>query len=189
MAKLQQGPDETDVARKFLETGHTFKMRTPDEAFKKFHREWKRFEKAEDNQEGLAQQVDGAINAAIAAWHLTDWVWKFHRAKLTKTYKVDSVSKFQAAIKAECPDLAVCDIIANAAKHGGKADDKPDRPELISVLHAEDDDSGFEARQEKGEKRWRLELKVKGKSVDPVSLFSRVFLFWFQFLQKQHELH
>jgi hypothetical protein len=178
-------PDQTDEARNFLEAGHTFTLLMPDDAFRKLHREWKRFEKAEKTQSDIHEQVDGVINTATAAWHMADWVWRFYKPTIQKTYRIEKFQDFQAKLKAECIDLKICDIIANAAKHGGVAFKTGDRPELMSIIHAEDANGTLDARAKNdGGKLWSLELRVDDRVVDLSTSFSRVFMYWFDFLKR-----
>ncbi len=119
-----------------LESGHVFRMRSAHDIFRKLYREKQRFETAELNGEGLADQVDAAINFAIAAWHMTDWVWGQQERALRKYFDVNNKRGFQNEMRRQCSDLAVCDAIASAAKHGGTAHKREGRPEIETILVA-----------------------------------------------------
>ncbi len=170
-----------------LEAGHAFKMRLVDDIFRKLGNEKRRFEAAEFNGEGRADQVDAAINFAITAWHLTDWVWGQRKDTLREVYSVNNLTDFQNVMRRECPDLAVCDVIANAAKHGGAAYKMKDRPDVETILVADpvaNDAAGVELLAVQTDHQWSLEIEVDGKRKDPLALFNRVFLFWHKFIQK-----
>lgn len=169
-----------------LEAGHAFKMRLVDDIFRKMRNEMRRFEEAEFNGKGRADQVDAAINFAITAWHVSDWVWGQHKNALREYYRVNKKWKFQDKIRRECSDLAVCDVIANAAKHGGVADEKEGRPDVETILVARPVASaaGVELVAVQTDLQWSLEIEVDGKRKDPLELFNRVFSFWHKFIQK-----
>ncbi len=88
-----------------LESGHAFKMRLVDDIFRKLRNEKRRFEEAEFNGEGRADQVDAAINFAITAWHVTDWVWGQRKDTLREVYRVNNLTEFQNEMRRECSDL------------------------------------------------------------------------------------
>jgi len=172
---------------KRLESGHVFKMRSVHDIFRKLRNEKRRFEKAESNGEGRADQVDAAINFAITAWHVTDWVWGQHEHALREYFDVNEKWEFQDKIRRKCSDLAVCDVIANAAKHGGAAYKKMGRPDVETILVAHpvaNDAAGVELVAVQTDLQWSLEIEVDGKRNDPLELFNRVFLFWHKFIQK-----
>ncbi len=170
-----------------LKSGHVFRMRSVHDIFRKLGNEKRRFEKAEWKGEGRADQMDAAINFAITAWHVTDWVWGQHEHALSEYFGVKTLTKFQNEMRRECSDLAVCDVIANAAKHGGAAHEKMGRPdvETILVAHpASNDAAGVELVAVQTDLQWSLEIEVDGKRKDPLELFNRVFSFWHKFIQK-----
>lgn len=90
-------------------------------------------------------------------------------------------------MRRQYPDLAVRDVIANAAKHGGTAHKKEDRPEIETVLIADpvaEGATGVELYAVVEDPEWSLKIKVNGKPTDPLPLFNRVFLFWHKFVQQ-----
>ncbi len=177
----------TGKKEKRLESGHVFRVWSVQEIFKKLHREKHRFEKAELNGEGRADQVDAAINFAITAWHVTDWVWGQRKDTLREVYRVNNLTEFQNKMRRECSDLAVCDVIANAAKHGGAAHEKMGRPDVETILVAHpvaNDAAGVELVAVQTDLRWSLGIEVDGNHKDPLELFNRVFCFWHKFIQK-----
>ena len=170
-----------------LESGHVFRMRSVHEIFAKLHREKRRFEKAGSNNEGRKDQVDAAVNFAITAWHMIDWVWHRREHELREYFGVSSLREFQDEMRRQCPDLAVCDVIANALKHGGTAHTREDRPEIETVLIAEpvaEGAAGVELDAEVADPKWSLNIRVNGRTEDPHAVFYRVFGFWHKFIQR-----
>ena len=173
--------------RTSLESGHVFRMRSVHDIFRKLGREKQRFEKAELNRESRADQVDAAINFSITAWHLTDWVWGQQEHTLREYFDVNDFNGFQNEMRRLCTDLAVCDVIANAAKHGGTAHKREDRPEIDTILVADsvnEGAAGVELFAASAHRQWSLEIEVDGARRDPHALFNRVFRFWHGFIQQ-----
>jgi hypothetical protein len=70
--------------------------------------------------------VDHGLNAAMTAWHLTDWTWKEIknsprlRSLTTRAgTPIRELKQFQEFVKRDCPDLAYCEGIAVSTKHFG----------------------------------------------------------------------
>jgi hypothetical protein len=175
--------------------GHVFRVRSTHDIFRKLYREKQRFENATSNEQGLADQVDAALNFALTAWHITDWVWVRRRDELREYFGVGTLGEFQNEIRRRCPGLAVCDVIANAAKHGGAANEREDRPEIETVLVAHpvaEGEAGVEFLVVPAHRRWSwlphrrwsLKIKVDGTPEDPVALLNKTFLFWHKFIQQ-----
>src|SRR6516225_361432 len=68
--------------------------------------------------------VDHGLNAAMTAWHLTDWVWKeiqgsTRRPTLTARAgaPIRELKQFQELVKRNCAELAYCEDIAISTKH------------------------------------------------------------------------
>ena len=68
--------------------------------------------------------VDNGLNAAMTAWHLTDWVWKeiqgsTRRPTLTARAgaPIRELKQFQELVQRNCAELAVCEGIAISTKH------------------------------------------------------------------------
>jgi hypothetical protein len=118
---------------------------------------------------------------------MTDWVWVQHEDKLREHFHVNSRREFQDDIRRLCPGLAVCDVIANAAKHGGVAHDRKDRPGIETVLIAHpvgNGAGGAEVVAVLDERRWSLIIEVDGVPQDPRAIFNQIFLFWHRFIQQ-----
>jgi hypothetical protein len=165
-----------------LESGHAFRMSSPHDAFRKLHRELKRYTKPGADR---ADRKDAAINFAITAGHMTDWVWKIHEERLARDFGVACLISFQDVIKRKCRGLAACDVIANAAKHGGVAKQRPDRPDVVTVLvaHSVGEASGnVELAAVRQNRRWSLKIKVNGRPEHAGILFSSVTNFWHGFI-------
>src|SRR5215469_2108584 len=68
--------------------------------------------------------VDNGLNAAMTAWHLTEWVWKeiqgsTRRPTLTARARapIRELKQFQELVKRNCAELAYCEDIAISTKH------------------------------------------------------------------------
>src|SRR5262250_187175 len=68
--------------------------------------------------------VDHGLNAAMTAWHLTDWVWREiqgspRRPILTAKARapIRELKQFQELVKRNCAELAYCEDIAISTKH------------------------------------------------------------------------
>lgn len=77
----------------------------------------------------------GAINAAITAFHISDWIWAISSDKQKALWIKDVPGgkdkkaqklRFQIMLKNECPAFQICRGIANSAKH--LVDDKYPEP-------------------------------------------------------------
>lgn len=164
--------------------GHVFRMLSIQDVYAKIDRERKRFGSA--NEDGdRAAQVDALVNFFITAWHMTDWVWKLHEQQIRDRYNDQQLSREQFLEKAkqECPDLKVCDVIANAAKHGGKAHEIPGRPDVNTILYIEDQANYAVEETGVADKRWALRIVINGRSKNPYDVLNAVCLFWYKFSQ------
>jgi hypothetical protein len=56
-----------------------------------------------------------ALNCALTAWHLTEWVYNEYNSILQTTYP--KLFDFQSWIKSQCTSLQVMHDIANGTKH------------------------------------------------------------------------
>ena len=170
-----------------LKSGNVFRIRSVHDIFRKLYREMQRFEKAGSDNEGRQNQVDAAVNFAITAWHMTDWVWHRKKHELGECFKVTSKKQFQEEMRRRCLDLAVCDVIANAAKHGEPLRPMLHRPEIETVLVAHpvaEGAAGVELIATQKDRQWSLKIEVNGTPKDPHALFRRVFLCWHKFIQQ-----
>src|SRR6516162_118286 len=77
--------------------------------------------------------VDHGLNAAMTAWHLTDWAWReiegsTRRPTLTARAgaPIRELKQFQELVKRNCAELAYCEGIAISTKHF--ASRQPARP-------------------------------------------------------------
>jgi hypothetical protein len=163
-----------------LDAGHAFRFRTAQDMFRKLHREKRRFEQTEADRR---DQVDAALNFCVTAWHLTDWVWGIHERAVRTASGARSLGRFQEWIGKQCPELAVCDVIANAIKHGGYALPLPRRPMVETVLVARPKADGSPVRLVTSGASWTLRVTIDGRSTLMLVLMNRVFSFWHGFIQ------
>jgi hypothetical protein len=68
--------------------------------------------------------VDHGLNAAMTAWHLTDWAWREIQGSTrlpTLTARagapIRDLKQFQELVKRNCAELAYCEDIAISTKH------------------------------------------------------------------------
>ena len=143
--------------------------------------------------EAKTREVYIAINAALTAWHLHDWVWVAieRSADLRLHFGKEAGISPQKLRKAEFaewlvktnPDLAICQVMATSAKHVGfqggdfttvasvksafasRIDDVPDFDSLISV-------DALTYRE------WELKVVVGDKREPVIHLFERIRDFW-----------
>lgn len=73
------------------------------------------FRKLEEDYRDFTKDVTSsrnAINCALTAWHLTDWIYnQFPNLGFSSLYK------FQENIKVQCPSLQIMHDISNGSKH------------------------------------------------------------------------
>jgi hypothetical protein len=87
----------------------------------KFKREIERFAGSIIRQE----VVDHGLNAAMTAWHLTDWTWREIQASIPRLRAITGragtpireLKQFQEFVKGDCAELAYCEGIAVSTKH------------------------------------------------------------------------
>jgi hypothetical protein len=187
-----QAKDEVNMADQFerveLEGGHTFRIRSFDDMFRKLHREMDRFRKSEGNR---SDSMDHAINFCVTAWHMTDWVWDRYCNYLRYNSMGSKKSSFQLCIREKNAAMGVCDIIANAAKHGGKADTKEARPSVETLLVADPRPEGMseiEFITTNRERPIELYVVVNGRQQRMYQVLYQAKEFWWNFKQA-HLLH
>lgn len=59
----------------------------------------------------------GCYNAAVTAWHLTDWVYAEATREQRTTLKIKTRGDLQEKARSECRELYLCYYLANASKH------------------------------------------------------------------------
>ncbi len=103
----------------------TFDLVSCRDLLDKLQREIMRIEKAA----GRPDVCDHGTNAALTAWHLTDWVWADVKNNLPIRSAIAKqagraandfdVREFQDYVAGGCKYLQICRIIATASKHVG----------------------------------------------------------------------
>ena len=71
--------------------------------------------------------IDHGLNAAMTAWHLTDWTWReiqgsiprFRSLTASAGTPIRELKQFQEFVKRDCTELAYCEGIAVSTKHFG----------------------------------------------------------------------
>ena len=101
----------------------TFGINSSRDMLEKLKREIERLAGSITRQE----VVDHGLNAAMIAWHLTDWAWKEikdspPRLRILTTKggrPIRELKQFQEFVKRDCTELAYCEGIAVYTKHFG----------------------------------------------------------------------
>ena len=83
-----------------------FDIQSPKDFFNKLVEDFDEFKKSDNSSRS-------ALNCAMTAWHLTDWI--YHNYGLNK--KFSKLKNYQAHIKELCPSLQVIHDIANGSRH------------------------------------------------------------------------
>lgn len=106
---------------------HTFDLSCSTDMLEKLKRELTRLGEASDRFD----VIDHGTNAAMTAWHLTDWFWKDICRSPTLKQKVAAWAKlkigelnkgdFVKFAKKNCPAIAYCEAIAVSTKHFGSS--------------------------------------------------------------------
>ncbi len=171
--------------------GLAFGIDTPADMLRKLQRELNRVAEASFIKQDL---TDFGLNCALTAWHISDWVWQ-HRFKddpealktlLSRYPKLLERSNeygFKEYLTRQCPELALCQDIANGFKHVAAiplntrqakgADDTTASATTALGLY------GYVADGES----YRLKISSPdGKSCDGVNAFNEVVRFWTQFM-------
>jgi hypothetical protein len=94
-----------------------FGISNPFEYAKKLDREYKRLSSS-SGKKSKQDQIDHALNFAVAAWHLADRVFKYpnaHSALEEKGFK--DWKAFSAHVFSMCPELSICYDLSISYKH------------------------------------------------------------------------
>jgi hypothetical protein len=74
---------------------------------------YRKLERTFDRRSTYGQhQVDWVFDFAVTAWHLVDWL-----AREAHAGEKSTVRDTQERLKAQCPELFVCEQVCNGAKH------------------------------------------------------------------------
>jgi hypothetical protein len=166
---------------------HVFRLNTCTSLFRKLQREKERIQMSQGSH--VEHMADHCMNFFVTAWHLFDWVCELHGDRVRHLGK----TRFELRMWAfeQCESLRYCDIMCNAWKHGGVADDKNWRPKIevsgYDPAMFDDTDKGdveaIATRLQKARK-WPVIL-VDGKKLQIISICSEVEGFWSSFLKEQ----
>jgi hypothetical protein len=99
----------------------TFAINSSRDMLEKLKREIERLAGSIIRQE----VVDHGLNAAMTAWHLTDWTWReiqgsipqFRSLTARAGTPIKELKQFQEFVKRNCAELAYCEGIAVSTKH------------------------------------------------------------------------
>jgi hypothetical protein len=110
-------PRETQL----LTPPKTFAINSSRDMLEKLKREIERFAGSIIRQE----VVGHGLNAAMTAWHLTDWTWREIQGSIPRLRSltaragkpIKELKQFQEFVKRNCAELAYCEGIAVSTKH------------------------------------------------------------------------
>jgi len=166
---------------------HTFGHENCRDLCEKLNRELGRLNDAR-NREDIA---DHAINFAVTAWHLIDWVWATHeRNDEYFAFKGEAkrasggwkcLADFRDYIVGREPRLENCGLFANSAKHL-VLDEKrwPNQSEVATIASAKGDVTLSDMFQ--GTVEWTPKIVVGQRHLDARVEFQVVLDFWTQFI-------
>jgi len=89
---------------------HSFDIHTSADLLVKLRQEYEDFKK-----EPLSSRY--AINGAMTAWHLCEWIWAEHNATVQPLSQDSKLGGFQSYLISQCPELEIMQAITNGSKH------------------------------------------------------------------------
>lgn len=145
--------------------------------------------------EGFPEPIFIAFNAAVTAWHMTDWLWQSRpetRELLSKRYSFafnegtrnglrEGLEAFQDAVAAESRHLYVCREVANGSKHMRKSRSDPD-VSAVARWHLAIDGAGL---VKPGDLMMSLVIIDGEHEEDASHWFIQAFGYWDQLFTKQ----
>ena len=86
----------------------SFNIKTTEDFFKKLIEEFNEFQ-----TDRTSTRV--ALNCAMTAWHLTDWVYNEFNGQLISQFR--TLASYQQELKQQCPSLQIMHDLTNGTKH------------------------------------------------------------------------
>jgi hypothetical protein len=149
-------------------------------------------EQIESQPEKVFNHLDAAyfaFNAAVTAWHLSDWTWASipdqNKREVATSLQISSAKyeDFAEALRGKSRALAICHAIANGSKHKTDRGDKSLKVSLEWVI-----EEGKAGALRAGEPlvKYRYELIVfdGNQRRTALDIFDEVFIFWRRFLSQ-----
>jgi hypothetical protein len=109
-------------------------------------------------------------------------MWELHQQAMRDAYGATSRKMFQNTLKSQRRELAIMDIIANAAKHGGAADARPDRPHVTTILSVDPTPNIGTLFLEITKRDWSLKVTLDGQHHHFAVIAERAYGFWHTFV-------
>lgn len=173
-----------------------FHLSTPEQLFLKFYWELGNLRDALNGQAHKMRSYEvaayHAYNAAVTAWHLSDWTWKFlspeaqTRVALglgfeTSKNPMENLKNFQQAIRRKSRAIEICWDIANGSKHlDTHKYSKVDAQMKVEVKSATA--SEFRAGQPLQTINYDFIVHWDNKTLRIIEVFEEARDFWMQFL-------
>lgn len=121
-------------------------------------------------------QVDWVYDFALTAWHLTDW------SARSSSENLESV---RAQLRKRCPELSVCELICNGAKHLDLSDPRLKPFDVAKDVRVTDDRVGISRHGRAGEGSFDIVLTPSvivtdkdGSQWEAIKCFHAVLMFW-----------
>jgi hypothetical protein len=114
-----------------------------------------------------------AFNAAVTAWHLTDWVFEDMTEEQRYKRSISKLDDLQKLVRKECRALHLCRQIATASKHRSvRFHYDPDVATSVEL----------DATPIDQWPKWRLVILDSGNSYPAIDVFEEARMYWYQFL-------
>lgn len=122
--------NEIEEAIHKLNLTQTYSLNSCMGMWSKLQREYGRFLQARHDRHDAS---DHLVNFSVTAWHMSDWCFELYfkeNASLQGRHSIYSLSDMHNYVRSVFPEVSYLDVLANAAKHGGRADQRPFRPQM-----------------------------------------------------------
>jgi hypothetical protein len=164
-----------------------FGLNSPRELLAKLDWEMEQYNQSPAQQEIASYR---AFNCAVTAWSLCDWVWnaasddlkaKFRAA--SPSSKTDSPEILAALLRAESRELAICQQLANGAKHFVR--NQNNDPQVSSLrLQSVSIFVGDDGQETRSVPTHGVFVRDDTKLYADISLFSRARDYWHDFFER-----
>jgi hypothetical protein len=166
----------------------------------KLTRELTRIGRATGDRDSLG---DHAVNFALTAWHLVDWVWsemrKDYALRLSLAKEIGCApgefgrDQFAGWCVKSCPGLEACQVIATATKHVRCDEEIIVAAGTLSARVSSGEDITYRLDESRlgvgalapapaAERCWVAKVEIGGRQEYAIPIFERVVAFWTQFV-------
>jgi hypothetical protein len=160
---------------------HTFALSNARDMLRKL--EWEVAELARPDTDTVYR----AFNAAVTAWHLTEWVWSDLSQNRRMVWQ-DSPVAFWEDCGKSCPDLLLCRLVAEASKHRVR-EGRRVKPAGVVTISLADVVRAKCGSAKCGEPlstwTWRLIIREGDREHAAIEVFARALGFWREFIGRE----